>query len=238
MRWGLFATGMAATAAAPHSAAAQQSDFSIKQTRRLAYDYAKCVVDHHAAEASQALLANVRNKAIIEQYGSLIQGDCLVRETHANSQMRFSGDLFRYALADALVARELRSSPIPVLDNVPPLERAAEPDPPAPLPANAGKAERRRYEKNIKDFNEDQAFRALAALGECVVRLNPADAKALLLTMPETDAEAAGFGTLTPTVAQCLPEGRTISLGKLVLRGTIAVNYYRLAHGARPVVTP
>jgi hypothetical protein len=55
--------------------------------------------------------------------------------------------------------------------------------------------------------------------------------------MPETDAEAAGFGTLTPTVAQCLPEGRMISLGKLVLRGTIAVNYYRLAHAARPVVT-
>lgn len=60
-------------------------------------------------------------------------------------------------------------------------------------------------------------------------------------TEPETAAEAGSFDALRPTVAQCLLKGRTLAFGKLVLRGTIALNYYRLAHatfGVEPMMAP
>lgn len=232
MRWLLFAAAGLAS-----SAAAQQSDYSIKETRRLAYDYAKCVVERHAGAASEALLANINNREMMTQYGALIDGTCLVRQTHTGTKMSFPGDLYRYALADALVEREFGRSPPPSFDNVPALERMPLPEAPPPLPANASKAERRQYEKALKNYDEAHAFRTLGALGECVVRLNAAGARTLLLTAPETEPEGAAFDALRPALAQCLPAGATLSLGKLVLRGTIAVNYYRLAHAASAVAS-
>lgn len=230
MRWPLIVGALVAVPTPADSVLAQHSDFSVKETRRLAYDYAKCVVGRHPATASAALLTNADNKTFMTEYGSLIDGDCLVREIHAGAKMSFPGDLYRYALADALVAREFASFPTPDLSNVPPLGRAPLPSEPTALPANASKTERRKFEQKLRDFNEAQAFRTLGVLGECVVRENTEAAKTLLATKPETAAEAASFDALRPTLAQCLPEGRTLSLGKLALRGTIAVNYYRLAH--------
>lgn len=214
--------------------AAPESDYSLKDTRKLAYDYGKCVVGRHHAAASEAILRNISNREIMRNYAVLVDGLCLVRSTHSGAKMSFPGDLYRYALADALFAREVASAPVPDLSNVPPLERPARPEP-APLALNASKADRNRYQQAFKDFTEAEAFRALGAVGECVVRLNTAGAKALLLASPETNGETAAFNALRPTLAQCLPEGRTLTLGKLALRGTIAVNYYRLARAVKPL---
>jgi hypothetical protein len=191
------------------------------------------VVGRHAQAASEALLAYVDNKTMMRRYGILVDGDCLVRVTHASAKMKFPGDLYRYALADALVARELAAAPVIDLSGVPPLDRGTPPDPPAAPAANASKGEKARYEDALKDYNEKQSFRALDEFGECVVRTNPAGARSLLLTQPEAPAEASGFDALRPAFAECLPEGMTLAFGKLVLRGTVAVNYYRLAHAAR-----
>lgn len=231
MRSVLF--GAVAIAVSSASAAALGGDYSPGETRRIANDYGKCVVARHPGAASEALLGDLSNGEIMRRYGVLIDGDCLVRSTHASAKMSFTGDLYRYALADALVARELALLPPPDLSSVPPLERRALPDLPAPPPANSSKADQRRYERGVNDLKQTQAFLALGELGECVVRLSPAGAKTLLSTEPETPAEAGGFDALRPAIAQCLPEGRTLALGKLVLRGTIALNYYRLAHAAR-----
>jgi hypothetical protein len=232
MRTVCKAVGLIAIAASTTPLAAQPSNYSAKETRRLAYDYAKCVVARHAGPASEAVLSDVDNKTLMARYWSLVEGECLVRQTHAAAKMSFPGDLYRYALADALVSRELKSAPVPDFSNVPPLQRRALPEAPAPLRANASKAERRKYDEEMKDFTEAEAFRSLGALGECVVRLNAPGAKGLLLTSPETPAETSSFDALRPALGQCLPEGTTLTLGRLVLRGTIAVNYYRLAHAA------
>src|SRR5689334_11309411 len=100
--------------------------------------------------------------------------------------MRFPGDLYRYALADALVARELPSTAVPDFTKVPQLERGSPPAPPAALPGNASKADKKRYESALRGFAEAQSFRALSEYGECVVRRNPAATRNLLATEPET----------------------------------------------------
>ena len=53
------------------------------------------------------------------------------------------------------------------------------------------------------------------------------------MTAPDSAEEAARFGALRPALAHCLSEGETLRSGKAALRGSIAVNYYRLAHAAR-----
>lgn len=219
------------------SIATAASDYSVTETRRIAYDYARCVIGNarNAAAASDVLLGNVDNDTIKTKYGRLIDGNCLVSTIHAGGQMKFPADLYDYALADALVGRELAALPVPNLSNVAPLERRKLPPEPAPPPANAGKSEKARYAKALKDFDDAKSLRALGEYGECIVRTNPAGAKALLLTRPETAAETSSFDALRDAFAQCLPEGRTLSFGKVVLRGTIAVNYYRLAQAADPV---
>jgi hypothetical protein len=234
MRSVLVAAAAAAVTLSGASTAEPFSDYSVKETRRIAYDFAKCVVGRHAAAASEALLRNVDNRTLMKDYGVLIDGDCLTRTTHASAKMSFTGDLYRYALADALVAREFAAAPALDLSKVPPIERGAPPVQPAPLPANASKKDKAAYEKALKSFNDAQSFRILSEFGECVVRTNPAGSKALLLTEPESAAENGSFGALGQAFGECLPEGVTLSFGKLVLRGTIAVNYYRLAHAARP----
>jgi hypothetical protein len=217
------------------SIAGPYADYPTKETRQIAYDYAKCVVSRHAGDASAAVLSDTDNRTLFKSYGALVDGDCLVRIMHVSAQMKFPADLYRYALADALFARELAAVPVIDPSDMPPLSRRPPPDALPPLATNSSKRDRSKYEDAVKGLDELKTFRALGELGECVVRTNPAAAKSLLLTKPETAAEANGFDTLRAALAECIPPGMKLTLGKLVLRGTIAVNYYRLAHSVRPV---
>jgi hypothetical protein len=223
---------VAAAAASQASSTAPSSEFSPTQTRQIAYDYARCVVGRHFASASAALLSDTDNGTMMRAHPDLIDGDCLVSAVHGGAQMKFVGDLYRYALADALVARELAAAPVIDPSNTPPLQRRSPPDLPAPLPANASRGAKAKYRDAMKSFDEAQSFWVFSKYGECVVRTDPAAAKALLLTRVETADELSAFNALHQALGECLPEGKTLAFGKLVLRGTIAVNYYRLAHAA------
>jgi len=88
------------------------------------------------------------------------------------------------------------------------------------------------YAAALKGYEEAKAFNFISRYGECVVRVNPAAVRALLLSRPETDEERTRFTALSTAFGTCLPEGQTLSFGKLPLRGTLAVNYYRLAMAA------
>jgi len=216
------------------SASAQtgDSEYSTKEIRALTHDYARCVVTRHTAAASQALLDNGDNSTIHRRYQRLIDGECLVDQTMGSSTMKFTGDLYRYALADALVNQELAMAPVPVLKGVPRLDTRPLPDRPKPLAPDARKSERRKHEAELKQFDRAVAYYFLGGYGECVVRVDTAGAKALLLTKPDSPEESHSFSTLQPALGRCLPEGKMLRFGKVALRGTIAVNYYRLAHAA------
>lgn len=233
MRSVLVISPAVAMALSASLAAEPYTDVSLSETRLIAYDYAKCVVGRHARSASAALLVDVDNGTMMRSHHDLIDGDCLVQTMHTGARMKFPGDLYRYALADALFAREFATTPVIDPSNVPALERRTLPDPPAPLPASASANDKAKYEEALKDFDEVQSFRVLGEYGECVVRANPAAAKALLLTRPETTSENRSFDALRPALAECLPPDKTLTFGRFVLRGTIAVNYYRLAHSLR-----
>ena len=150
--------------------------------------------------------------------------------------MRFTGDLYRYALADALVNRELAASSPPALESVPGLEHRDPGQPPREVDDKGRKLGKRKLEAARQSFNRDVAYAFLSHYGECAVRADPASAKALLVTKPDSEEESSRFAALVPTFSRCLPEGRTLRFGKVALRGSVAINYYRLAHAARATV--
>ena len=219
------------------SIAAAEDETSTAKTRALMHAYARCVVGAQPARASEAILRNADNSVILRDYRRLIVPGCLSAQVKQRTEMRFGGDLYRYALADALVGRELARLPVPDLDKVPRLSHREPGTAPTPIAANGKRLSKRKYEAAVKSYQDEVAYSYLSKYGECVVRVDPASAKALLLATPDSAPEAAMFNTLGPALGQCLPEGQTLKFGKVALRGTIAINYYRLAHAARQPVT-
>ena len=227
----IYLLGFALLTTAPVSAA--QSDYSTAETRALMHSYARCVVERQHARAADAILRNVANDTILRDYPSLVIGSCLARDVRQTTKMRFGGDLYRYALADALVSRDLLARPMPDFGNV---ARLAHRDPgpvPTQVTTKGKRLGKKQYDAALKQHQDAAAYAFLSRYGECVVRVAPANSRALLATVPDTPAEAAAFKALSPAFGNCLVEGQTLELGKVALRGTVAVNYYRLAHAPR-----
>ncbi|HYD38799.1 MAG TPA: hypothetical protein VEA60_14365, partial [Allosphingosinicella sp.] len=224
----VLALAASALAAQPLSVAEDWSDadYSTKEVRALTHAYAQCVVRRHPAKAAQAIAANADNATLLRDYRMLIDDECLSRQVVDTTQMRFTGDLYRYALADALVNRELAAQPVPALESVPKLEHRNPGPPPQPVNEKGKKLGKRKLAAAQLSFNRDVAYAFLSHYGECVVRADTAGAKALLVTKPDSAEETARFTALRPAFSQCLPAGRTLRFGKVALRGSVAINYY------------
>ena len=80
---------------------------------------------------------------------------------------------------------------------------------------------------------ERSAYAALSPFGECVVRASPAQSLAVLRTRVETPEEDAALKAVFPVLGSCLEKGSALRLNKFVMRGTLALNLYRLARAPR-----
>ncbi|HEY5722470.1 MAG TPA: hypothetical protein VIT45_09115 [Allosphingosinicella sp.] len=215
------------------------TEFSTKETRALMHGYAKCVVARRFAKASEALLRNVGNSTLMRDYPSLVDGDCLADQKRIANDMRigsvrmsFGGDLYRYALADALFSRELASVPAPDFSGVAKLQHWRVGAQPQRVTAKGKTLSQRKYDEAMRDYNQVVALTYLSHYGECIVRKAPSQSRALLLTVPDSTEEAASFNALRTAFAECLSEGASLKFSRTTLRGAIAINYYRLARAA------
>ncbi|MDQ3246750.1 MAG: hypothetical protein M3Q52_07665 [Pseudomonadota bacterium] len=165
----------------------------------------------------------------------LADGDCLLQAVDSSSHvmMTLPGHTMRYALADALVGLELKADVRTSFAAVPPLRHGtiAEADIRPPAGKRLSRDELRTWEKSLAGL---RGAIFMSALGECVVRTDPAASHALLMTEVESADERTWFKTLSPALAGCTKAGETIALNPTVVRGTIAMNYYRLAKAAVP----
>ena len=203
-----------------------------KQVRALVAGYGECVVKREAPRASAAIIAGLGSNEMLARYPQLLQESCVPGQLGDLVQVRFTDDQYRYAIADALVRRELAAVPPPVLDDVPPLNQGGPAGPPT-VDSSGRPLTGRALELATPDYDRQRAANYMWRYGECVVRVDPAAAKALLLTEPSSREENAKFSAMGNALGTCLAEGRSLEFGKADLRGTIAVNYYRLAMAAR-----
>jgi hypothetical protein len=203
-----------------------------KQVRALVAGYGDCIVKREAARASAAIVTGLSANEMLARYPQLIQDTCVPGQLGDLVQVRFSDDQYRYAIADALVRRELAAVPPPVLDDVPPLSHGGPAAPPT-VDSKGRPLTGRALEAATRNYDRQRAANYMWRYGECVVRVDPAAAKALLLTEPSSKEENARLSAMGTALGTCLAEGRSLEFGKADLRGTIAVNYYRLAMAAR-----
>jgi len=222
------------------AALAAPTGASASQVRLVQHRYGECVVGQNPREARAFLLEHVDNRwnsptgRLIEK---LSNGPCVVKASdNAGGRLRLPGDAMRHALADSLIRRELLAAPpvkvgaavAPLMHPTVDADRIANSQ--TPFGGKDGQAERQRR------LAVAMAVTAMSQLGECIVRRAPSEALALFRTDPNSPPESAAFAGLTPAISGCVPTGSTVELTKASLRGTIGVNYYRLANASR--VTP
>ncbi len=203
-----------------------------KQVRALVAGYGDCIVKREPARASAAIVAGLGSNDMLRRYPQLLQQSCVPGQLGDVVQVTFSDDQYRYAIADALVRRELAAVPPPTLDDVAPLAHGG-PTAPPKIDARGRPLAGRALQAATHSYDKQRAANYLWRYGECVVRVDPAAAKALLMTEPASKEENARLSAMGTALGTCLGEGKSLEFGKADLRGTIAVNYYRLAHAAR-----
>jgi hypothetical protein len=210
---------------APGRAAAAPAS---RETRQVFTDFAACAAKQNTKEAQAVVLSLIPNDEIIKKHPAVVTPSCMA----PGGQLRMPGDYLRYGLAEALVRRELASGlPADIrlaarLEHFEVKEADYQPKP-------GKKVSTRELAELQKRKERALAFRALSIYGECVVRTDAAGALRLVLSKSVSAAETQAFTALQPALSECMTEGRTIELDRAALRGTIAMNLYRLARAPR-----
>jgi hypothetical protein len=221
----------------PANASEKKSDQKeIAANRKIMSEFAGCVVDTQQKKATEVIVANIDNSTILKRYGLLIDGDCLGK-TAGSVKLTMGGDLFRYALADALFQKNLaKKAPVDFVQ-APKLTHHSFGDRATFESALTKITNKRKRNKMQYDFDQYNGTVYLSRYGECVVRLKPVAAHNLLLTPVASPDEAQAIGPLRPALAECLTPGRTVSFNAGMIRGVTAINYVRLAMSMPAIVS-
>jgi hypothetical protein len=208
-----------------------------REVRLIGARYGQCVVRKQPAAASAFVMtqaAQIDARAFQRLMSKVSDGPCLVEASRSfgGVQMRFPSDTLRYTLADALFRAQPGTAPLAIPTTLPALAHPAFRE--AEYRAAMAKGGNQKKLAELT-FRRSQAIGRIfmSGFGECVVRFDPANSRALLMADVLTPQENAAFVALRPAFAQCLDEGQNLSMNKAILRGTIALNHYRLAQALR-----
>lgn len=198
--------------------------------------YASCVVKAKRPLASRFVL----DRTTLEfdrAYRALDDTNCMSGVSGADAQIghAMSGELMRFALAEALLRDELAS-----IDPAA-LPMAARLDIPQITAANYEPKAYRDYSlADMKGLDEKRRKHQLAVImykfGECAVRSNPQGARTLLQAPANSAVELQALQSALPAYGACLERGTRFQLSRAELRGALAFGYYSLAHA--PTATP
>lgn len=212
---------------------ASSAPAATKTAARQAYArYTECPAKRNPKDARRVVLSTIPNRDILKSYPSLITPDCL-----DVGSLTLPGDFIRYGLAEALVRRDLAAGLPADIGQAAPLEHAPFID---DQPMTAKKLKPKEAQRLDKQRLEAAGFRYLSMLGECVVRKDPPAALRLVLSKPNSGEELRAFEPLKISIASCIIAGQTLAFDQAALRGSIAMNLYRLANAPRvlPATTP
>lgn len=209
-----------------------------QQTRSISANYADCVVKKSASQARGAIAELAGNLVVQKKYRRLIDSSCMGQVTNDTNSagIAFGGDTFFYTMADALIRKDYsQSGPADFSAVTPLVHRQKLPNPSASDLQKLNKREQADIEKDVIRAN---AFSSLSRFGECAVRGNPEVSRQLSLTEVGSTVEREKFNELVPTLAKCLEPDLTMKFSPVLLRGTIALNYFRLAYAAQTASIP
>lgn len=198
-------------------------------SRQVASQFGECVVKKHRSQAVQWLEARTSEQRARLQ-PQVFDEDCLEKEVEARDasiELTLPAEIAKFAIAEPLARDALEGIDPAALSKAPNLTYLA-PDPEAYVPKSKKPSAKQiaDAEKSRQEANVDLAFEVY---GECVVRQNPPAARQLLTSAVSSVAEANAFGALMPSFSECLPKNQQFTATRAMLRGTVALAYYRLS---------
>ena len=218
------------------AAAAPQAPIN-KGARAFYFAYGNCIVADQPRRAAEAVLSDVDDARFLKRYPTFAEGGCVDMRQGTWGYFNIRADSVRYSLADALVRKEFAGSKVSDFSALPALDHGTVPSKPSEVGSNGKPIRKDLYAKALADYRWKYASNLWSNVGECIVRENSSAAHALLLSDPDSAAEDAQLAGLKQAVVKCLPESESMQLNELSLRGTIAVNFYRLATSAKTMAT-
>jgi hypothetical protein len=209
---------------------------SQREARRMARRFAQCVVKRHPNPAMLVATTDISNLEIVRKYSMLQDTDCAFQADRSNSSFRLSlsGNGLRYALAEALVNAQF-PEPWPAISTAPAImHRVYDPARFIPPPGNKYTAAQLKMIEEVKSLDQGLAFAEV--FGECVARADPLNAHLLLTTLPVSPEEDAAVQALYLRLPGCVPAGQKVTINVDIVRGAVALSYYRLAKALQGAV--
>ncbi len=196
------------------------------ERRMLANDYAKCIATKHPKLVREFVLQAGNSKQPDDRIRKLADWKCMPSSSSREvTSLYFSSSAALYTFAEYL----LKNEKIDVLNDFGAVPLLQHPEPEKmdsykPSGRLSKEAYARMVEKSLGET-------AMSRIGECAVRADTINSKNLLETAVESAEEMAAIQILLPVVGQCIENG-SIKMKPEQLRGTIALNLYRLTVAA------
>ena len=197
--------------------------------------YARCTVRNHHNSARDMILSNVDNKSMERKFGDIYTEEPLAFVPNCRELILISRsvviepDAFRASVAEVLVKKDHSDGAAGDFTNVLPLTHIqAESDQAYNVKISAAKFEKQRA-RIKKSHDQDVSRSWLSVYGECVVRFNTTASRDWVVSKLGSAAEAEAISLIKPALSACLLEGEALTFDKYTLRGTLAINYYRMA---------
>ncbi len=202
---------------------------SEREVRRMARRFGQCLVKHHPNPAMLVATSDLSTSEIFKRYPMLHDIDCAFQADRSNDSFKFtvSDSGLRYLLAEALVNAQF-PEPWAAVSTAPAMpHRTFNPANFMPKPGeklSVEEAKRRDEERAL-----DQGLVFAEQFGDCVARADPINAHRLLTTLPVSAEEDAAVQALYPRLPACVPKGQKVTINVDIVRGAVALSYYRLA---------
>ena len=198
--------------------------------------YAKCTVRYSHQRAQELVLSNVSDERLEQDLKDIyvsaplaFVSGCRELVIRNGVAFRLQPGLYRAALAQELIVAEMNEAPIADFSGRAPLQHwspKSQASYEQRLAATSGERKRAKVEAE-RDAETTKIW--LAVYGECVVRRDPTGAWTWILSKTGGPGEKAAISRLNTALGECLASGKTLNFPKDVLRGSIAISYYRLA---------
>jgi hypothetical protein len=208
--------------------AATPASATDRRTRIVFDGYTDCVARQDPKMVRQIVLSNMKNQDIVKNFPLVLNYACLGDAPG----LRLPGEFLRYGFAQMLIRREYSHGLPADIGQAAPLQHM-EIDEADYLPKPGTKPTPDELKEVAAARRDAIGFRFLSIYSECVVRKDPAAALKLILTRSASKAETAAVAVLRPQLTTCLDAGHTLSFDISALRGSIAMNLYRLAKAPR-----
>jgi len=203
------------------------------EQRQVVAIMADCIVKLRQRDVSRAILNQVPDAEFVEDKRRFFIGRCVPSKLRGLAIL-VPGNLRRYALADALIRADM-SLRLDQPSNIPPLDHGRITEADVNRPRWVSISEWGPAREEAHRFVAGQKI-AISRFGECAVRTAPSESAALVRSKITSDAEAAALKALAPAFGSCVDQGAKVNFTPEVLRGTVALNYYRLAKAPRQLV--